>query len=90
MPIFEKLSEEEVQKLRRRRSPTLDLSEYLAFLDTLGPGDWGAVTLKEGETQRAVKRRLTMAAKQKGWQLRYRRSPDGRIVFEVREAKQEG
>ena len=66
MPTFTKLSQEEVEQLRRRRPQTQDLGEYLAYLDTLKPGEWGAVTLEEGETQRVVKRRLTIAAKQKG------------------------
>lgn len=86
MPRFEKLSENEVEKLKRRRTPALDLSEYLAYLDTLKPGDWGAVTLDEGESQRAVKRRLTAASKLKGKEIKYKykKGPEGQIIFEVR------
>jgi hypothetical protein len=85
MPVFETLSEAEVEQYRRRRAPTFDLREYLAYLDTLQPGQLGAVRLQPGETQRAVKRRLTLAAKQRGMEIRYRRNAeDGRIVFEVK------
>ena len=87
MPRFERLSAAEVERLRRRRVTTLDLSQYIAFLDTLRPGDWGAVSLEDGESQRVVKRRLTTAAKQRGWELRYRKTQDGRIIFEVRAAE---
>ena len=85
MPKFEKLSEAEVEKLKKRRAPTLDLSQYEAYLDTLRPGEWGAVALEEGDSQRAVKRRLTMASKRKGMEIRYKNNADdGRIIFEVR------
>lgn len=84
MPIFEKLSPEEVERLKRRRPPVQDLSAYLSYLDTLHPGDWGAIRLEDGESQRVIKRRLTIAAKMKGREIRYKRGEEGRIIFEVR------
>jgi hypothetical protein len=79
---FEKLSDEEVQQLTKR-AVRVDLTEYLAYLDTLKVGDWGAVTLEKDEVQRTVKRRLTIAAKERGLKLKYKTAEDGRIVFQV-------
>lgn len=84
MARFRKLSGAEIEELRKRRAPTLNLDEYLDYLGTLTPGDWGAVTLEQGESQRAIKRRLTMAGKQKGISIRYRKGEEGKIVFEVK------
>ena len=86
MPRFEKLSESEVEQLRRRRVPMQNLSEYSSFLDTLKPGEWGEVILEPNETQRAIKRRLTTAAKQKGLEIKYKKGPEGRIIFEVKQS----
>ncbi len=86
VPTFEKLSEAEVQKLGKRRAPALDLSEYVTFLDTLKVGDWGRISLAEGESQRTVKRRLTMASKQRGVTVKYRRSPEGQVLFQIQPA----
>lgn len=84
MPKFEKLSKAEIEQLTKRKAPVLDLSEYLTYLGTLKTGDWGAVTLAEGETSRVVKRRLTAAAKQKGMTIKYKKSEDNRIIFQVK------
>lgn len=86
MPKMERLSSEEVERLKRRRSRTPDLSEYSKFLDGLKPGDWGRVTLAEGESQRAIKRRLTTASRDKNMALKYRpnKGEQGQIVFEVK------
>lgn len=84
MPKFAKVPLAEVERLKRRQPTTRDLSPYVAFLETLKSGDWGAVTLEEGESQRAIKRRLTTTAKQKGIGIKYKKSKDGQILFEVR------
>lgn len=84
MPKFEKLSVAEIERLKKRKSPNLDLSTYFDYLANLKVGDWGAITLEAGDRQRAIKRRLTMAAKQKGVNIRYRSAEEGRIVFEIR------
>lgn len=84
MPKFSKLSKSEIEKLKARRSAKVDLSNYLSFLSSLRSGDWGVLTLDEGESQRAIKRRLTTASKQQGKEIRYRRSEQGQVIFEVR------
>lgn len=81
MPKF--LPKSEVEQLRKQLS-TQDLSQYTEYLETLRPGEWGAVSLEKGESQRAVKRRLTTASKQKGMNIRYRKGREGTIIFEVR------
>jgi len=84
MARFEKLSEAAIEEYRKRRAPTFNLQEYVAYLSTLKPGDWGAVILEEGESQRAIKRRLTIASRQQGMEIRYKRGETGKIIFEVK------
>lgn len=84
MATFAKLSVSEVEALKKRRVSRLDLSAYATYVNALAPGEWGVVTLEEGEKQRTIKRRLTVAAKHQGKEMRYRKDGEGRIVFEVR------
>ncbi|MSQ23770.1 MAG: hypothetical protein EXR58_04335 [Chloroflexi bacterium] len=79
-----KLTPAEVEAVKRRMS-RIDLGEYLELLGAFALGDWGRVELEGAETERVVKRRLTMAAKERGFKLRYRsvREVDGGIVFRV-------
>lgn len=56
------------------------------MLSGVKSGDVAEAKLTEGETGRAVKRRLTMAAKRRGQQLQYsNRAPRGTIIFRVKE-----
>ena len=75
---------------RRRSSGVLDLSSYLELLDTVREqGGVGAVlTLSEGENQRTEKRRLSVAAKERGYDLVWRRAPEGQLRFVLAEAGQ--
>jgi hypothetical protein len=84
MPQFGKFSKQEIEEIKKRRRPGIDLSEYLNYLGTLKTGDWGYVDVGEGESPRAIKRRITQAAKEKGMTLRYKPSQDNRIIFEVK------
>ncbi|MBI4492873.1 MAG: hypothetical protein HY690_08790 [Chloroflexi bacterium] len=86
MPRLEKLSQAEVERLKRRKTRTQDLSQYFSYLSTLKAGDWGRVTLEPDESQRAIKRRLTTASKQRGVDIKYRygKGEQGQIIFEVR------
>jgi hypothetical protein len=83
MPTFRRLSAEEIARLQPRRSNAVDLGEYRAFVETLGPGEGGEIGLGPDDLRRTVKRRLTTAAKQMNKQLRYRRSADDVLRFEV-------
>jgi hypothetical protein len=63
----------------------MDLAEYDQFLSGLKSGDVSEVQVGEGETERAVKRRLTVAAKHQGKQVQYsKRSDSGTVVFRVK------
>ena len=83
MPRLRVLSEEEVAQMHRRRGRAVDLTEYLDHLRDLSPGRVGEATLYDGERKSTIKRRLTAAAKQLGKGLRYRRSAENTIIYEV-------
>jgi hypothetical protein len=83
MPSVRKLTSEEVQRLRSRGS-RVDLSPYEASLSELNVGEWGLIELASGDKVPTVKRRYTMAAKNQGKALVYKRLRNGTIPFEVR------
>lgn len=84
MPNFRTLSKTEIASLTARRPRVEALAEYLTYLTTLKPGDWGSIEIEPGESQRAVKRRTSTAAKSQGKQIRWRRSlSEQQLVFEV-------
>jgi hypothetical protein len=84
MPQFRKLTSQEAERFFLKRGQ-MDLTEYERFLTGLKSRDVSEVQVGEGETDRAVKRRLTVAAKNQGKQLQYsKRSESGTIVFRVK------
>jgi len=63
----------------------MDLTEYEKFLYPLKSREVGEAQIGDGETERAIKRRLTVAAKNQGKQLQYsKRAPVGTVVFRVK------
>ena len=84
MPRVRKLSADEVEQLRRRGA-LVDLTPYLADLSILSIGDWGLIELKEGDKVPTIKRRYTVAAKEQGKKLVYKRRRMEGLPFEVRE-----
>lgn len=85
MPSFRRLSDTEVADLTRRRADLSELTEYLDYLKKLKPGDWGSVELAPDETQRTVKRRMSIAAASLAKKVRWRAGRrDGEpIVFQI-------
>jgi hypothetical protein len=83
MPSVRKLTAEEIQRLRSRGS-RVDLSPYESGLRDLNPGDWGLIQLEPTDKVPTVKRRYTMAAKNQGKVLVYKRLRNQTIPFEVR------
>ncbi len=83
MPTLENVLREEDLQRGRAGSGGLDLAPYLEMIDTIrAQGGVGAlITLEEGERQRAEKRRLSLAAKDQGYQLIWRTAPEGRLRF---------
>ena len=66
-----------------RSSTGMDLAPYLEILDRIREesGVGGEVSLLGDESQRTEKRRLSVAAKQRGLKLTWRKSPQGRLRF---------
>jgi hypothetical protein len=79
-----KVSHAEIERIEERSGPAADLGGYAAFLRALEPGDWGVVTLEEGENADEVKRQLTATAAREGKTIEYHPSEDNAVVFEVR------
>ena len=61
----------------------MDLTPYIGLLETVRSQDGlgGMLTLDEGERQRTEKRRLSLAAKQQGYKLQWRKSQPGELRF---------
>ena len=75
------LTEEDLA--RRGTAGGADLTPYIDIIDTLrGQGGVGAVlSIEEGESQRTVKRRMSIAAKERGYELTWRKSQNGQLKF---------
>lgn len=75
------LKQEDLQ--RGRTTAGLDLASYLAIIDTIREqeGVGGQLTLSEGEQQRTEKRRMSIAAQQRGYKLTWRKAPEGQLRF---------
>jgi hypothetical protein len=82
MPSLTKVLSEEDFKAAPR-GVNLDLTPYLALIDTItrDRGVGATVKLSAEESQRTEKRRLTMAARLRGYQLRWRQSGPGSLRF---------
>ncbi len=84
MPDFRRIPAGEAERYFLKRGQ-MDLTEYEKFLSGQKPQDVAEVQLGEGETERAVKRRLTVAAKNQGKKLQYsKRATPGTVVFRVK------
>ena len=68
---------------RGRAAGHADLTPYMDIIDTLREqgGVGGVLSLDEGESQRTVKRRMSIAAKGRGYQLTWRKAPEGQLRF---------
>src|SRR3712207_3673813 len=82
------LSEEDLRA--RARTNQLDLSANMALLSTVREqqGAGGIVTLGEDEKQRTEKRRLSLAGKQQGYALTWRKADPGQLRFVLAEEGQ--
>ena len=61
----------------------MDLTAYIGALRDLAPGQMGEAVLSDSEKKATIKRRLTAAAKRLGKSLKYRRSAEDRVIYEV-------
>ena len=70
----------------RRRgggTPKLDLAPYTDILNGMTEGQGAEVALEPNETQRVVKRRFSMAAKQAGHAIKWRTASEGHLRFQL-------
>jgi hypothetical protein len=82
MPSLARILKEE--DLRSQRAAIgLDLGRYLEIIDTIREqgGVGGELGLEPDESQRTEKGRLTRAAKQRGFNLTWRRANPGALRF---------
>lgn len=71
-------------ELTSARAPAaMDLTPYLNIVDDIvrQGGVGGELALSPDESQRTEKRRLSLAAKQRGYKLTWRKSPPGKLRF---------
>jgi hypothetical protein len=80
MPV---LSPEELARRRATKTTRVDLTPYLDYLRTIRPGYAGEVELTQNESKPTIKRRITMAANRLGKNIKYLRSGESQLVFEV-------
>lgn len=89
MPKLTKLSAEEVEALKKKKSGLSDRErirqQYIDYLKTFNAGDWVVVALEEGERRQTVKNRLKTAANQLGYNLNFIRSRSD-LKFEIQKA----
>jgi hypothetical protein len=84
MPKFlPALPPEELAKRRAVKTSRVDLAPYLHYIQGIQPRHAGEVELQPGESKPTIKRRVTMAATRLGKEIRYLRSPENRLLFEV-------
>lgn len=73
----------EAELTAARPAAAMDLTPYLEIIDTITRqgGVGGEVSLSANESQRTEKRRLSLAAKQRGFKLTWRKAPAGQLRF---------
>lgn len=83
MPEFRSpLSPEELKK-RRGRTTRVDLEPYREYLSTVESGYAGYLYLVDNEKKPTIKRRVSMAATQLNKKIKYLRSDEKELLFEV-------
>ena len=74
-----KLAPDEAQRIFPRRGQQ-DLSEYVAALRDPHPGEAAGIE-RAGVPERALKRQLSLAAKQLGYRLKWGRHADAAVLY---------
>lgn len=82
MPVVRRITPVEASRFLERNG-RVDIAPYADGLAQLTVGDWGLIELQPGETAAVVKRRYSMAARDQGKRLVYKRTRLFPIVFEV-------
>ena len=80
---FQKLSKNDLRNLTGTGSRGAP-KEYVDFVNSLRKGEGGSVDVSKAKaSKQTVKNRLTRAAEIAGIKLKFRRSPEKKVVFEV-------
>ncbi len=84
MPEFRTpLTAEELARRRSVKTTRVDLEPYVNYLQTIPEGGAGDVKLTDGEHKPTIKRRVTLAASRVGKTVKYLRSSEQELVFQV-------
>ena len=84
MPTFATvISPDELVKRRATKTTRVDLAPYIDYIRTIQPGYAGDLLLLANENKPTIKRRVTMAASRIGKSVKYLRSGESQLVFEV-------
>ncbi len=67
----------------RGAASTVDLTEYREFISTTPVGSGGEISIEEGDNRRAIKRRLTKVAHEANLDIKWRRTTNDKVLFEV-------
>jgi hypothetical protein len=77
------ISPEDLAKRRKTKTTRVDLDPYLEYLRPIRPGYAGELQLLSNENKPTIKRRVTMAAGRLGKTIKYLRSGETQLIFEV-------
>jgi hypothetical protein len=80
MPV---ISPEELAKRRATKTTRVDLTPYIDYIRTIQSGYAGDLQLQSNENKPTIKRRITMAANRLGKSVKYLRSGENELLFEV-------
>ena len=74
MPTFDIISVGEARSRSASGKRAALIQEYIGYIQRVAPGEAGRLTVSEGETTQAVRRRLNAAAEALGMSLDVRRT----------------
>jgi hypothetical protein len=80
MPV---ISPEELAKRRATKTTRVDLTPYVDYIRTIQPSYAGDLQLQSNENKPTIKRRITMAANRLGKSVKYLRSGENELIFEI-------
>ena len=84
MPTFmPAISAEDLAKRRATKTTRVDLTPYMDYLRSIQSGFAGEIHLSPSENKPTIKRRVTLAANRLGKSVKYVRSSENQLVFEV-------
>ena len=84
MPTFmPPISPDDLAKRRATKTTRVDLTPYMEYLRSIQSGFAGEIHLTPNENKPTIKRRVTLAANRLGKSIKYVRSGENQLIFEV-------